>query len=139
MSTWMKLLPMELEDIKDFADTGKETHPEDKVIGTLTDEHRQLFTLWHRLKRAADLEEVELKYEASAETRAERQGKCFELFQKATCLENLFWIAVNEDFKLWPTQFLAIRKGWVLVQRPAPKGGPHQFFQIMGGNPPETE
>jgi len=138
MSTFLKLMPIALAEVKQYHEPTNEVAPEDTVIGVLENDHKALYTLWLQTKREADLKGVEARYESDPEERERMNGKAYELGAKAQCVYELMWIAINDHFGVWPKMFLMIRKGWVLVQTPPPKQSQWRFGWPFAP-PPEPE
>jgi hypothetical protein len=133
MSTFLKLLPMELSVITKFSEPTREVKSTDTVIGTIENDHKALYTLWLQTKKAGELKTIEANYETDPEEKERLNGKAYELGAKAQALYELLWIAINDHFEVWPRMHLRIRKGWQLVQTPPPKQRGHSWPFIIGG------
>ena len=115
MSTWLKLLPLELTEITDLMEPTDEVQPGDTPVGIVSDELKKMYTLYREMKKSADLLVVEVEYRKATE---EERGKISELVNKSKTLEMLFWVGISDDFHLWSHTGLmpAIRVGWQVVE-----------------------
>ncbi len=114
MSTWLKLLPLEIQDVSILIEPTDEIKEGETVAGAVSDELKKLWTLCRSLKKSAELLAVELKYtKASDPERARWQ----ELITKGTVLEMIFWVGARDELQLWFHRGqLALRVGWQVVE-----------------------
>ena len=127
MSTWLKLLPLELQEIDPLIEPTAEIREGETVAGVVSGELRKVYTLWRSLEKQADLLAIEFKYR---KTTNDELGKVAELKAKAEALMMIFWIGVNDDLNLWghPEQ-LGIRTDWNVVEYKQPHlPFPFNFF-----------
>lgn len=127
MSTWLKLLPLEIQEVDELIEPIDEVKKGETVVGTPSDDLKKLWTLCKAGKKAAELLEVELKYARASD---EERGKIAELTCKAKVMEMLFWIGVADELQLWSHQEqCALRVGWQLVEfKPPETPFPFKFF-----------
>ena len=103
MSTWLKLLPIELSSIeeREFVEPETELRENDKVIGTMSDTVKQLYTLCHSLSKSASQCALDHKFCTDKTEKAELQARVGELIDKAKALDVIMWVLIKEDVKLW--------------------------------------
>ena len=128
MSTWLKLLPLEIQDVKDLLEPTEEVKQGENVVGVVTSELRKIWTLSKSLGKSAELLEVEMKY---AKASTQEHGKMVELRAKARGLETIFWIGVMDELQLWGhSESCALRVDWQVVEFKQPE---FPFpFKILG-------
>lgn len=114
MSTWLRLLPLEIADVQDLIEPIGPIKEGETIVGVVSDNLRKVWTLYNSLKKSAELLTVELRY-APAST--EGRGRASELTAKARALELLFWIGVIDELEIWghPEQ-CGLRVGWQVVE-----------------------
>lgn len=129
MSTWLKLLPLELKEVSDFLEPTEEIKAGEEIVGVVSDELRKLYTLWKTLRKSADLLIVELEYKKVTD---EERGKIAELKSKARALELLFWVGVADELRLWDHvgSVPGMRTGWRVVECKLPESP----FGFLFGN-----
>lgn len=98
MNTWIKLLPMEIQEVTERMAPQNSLDPKDTVVGTLPDELINLYSLWTATAKESERVLVELRYAQADEALFARYD---ELVDKTRALEALFWIGVKEHFNLW--------------------------------------
>ena len=113
-TTWLKLLPLELEDTKNI-------EPEDDIkvgeteVGCLPNDLKKLYSY----KRALGEQGLRLTLEArlcsDKVKQVEMSAQLCRLKMTADIVNNLFWVAVNDEFDLWDKSDIGIRKGWIVV------------------------
>jgi len=114
MSTWLKLLPLEIQDVNDLIEPTEEIKAGETVAGVVSEELKKTWTLSRSFKKSAELLEVQMKYTKASE---EERGKFVELMYKARALEMIFWIAVHDELQLWGhPERCALRIGWQVVE-----------------------
>lgn len=115
MTTWLKLLPLEVDSIKSVIDTPLEVGPKDHAVGVLSNYLQKLLTLWRLTDRATEQCQIDMKYSTDKDEREKLHAKFHELRDKAEAVSNIFWIAVRDDFDLWGKESVGIRKGFTIV------------------------
>lgn len=130
MSTWLKLLPLEIQGITDLIEPTEEIREGETVAGVVSDDLKKIWTLYKSIKKSADLLEVELRYTKAS---AQEYGKIVELMTKAKALEIIFWIGAEDELQLWsrPGQ-TDLRAGWRVVKFKQPESP----FKFLFGNQP---
>lgn len=114
MSTWLKLLPLEIKDVNDLMEPTEEIREGETVVGVVSDELKKIWTLFRSLKKSADMLHVEMQYSKAS---TEERGKLVELMAKARALEMIFWIGALDELQLWGHQEqCAMRVGWQVVE-----------------------
>ncbi len=118
MSTWFKLLPLELQEVDELIEPLEEIKEGETVAGVVSDGLKKLWTLSRASRKAADLLEVELRY---SPTPTEERAKATELMAKARAMEMIFWIGVIDELQLWGhSEQCALRAGWQIVEFKTP-------------------
>ena len=108
MTTWLKLLPLELQQITDFREPSAEVGKNDNVVGVMSDDLKRLYTLWMVCTREA--EQAKLNYRFSDDLRDQCKSREYKF--KADALRHIFWTCLNEEFNLWHKSMTSVRKGW---------------------------
>jgi len=127
MSTWFKLLPLDIEDVDELIEPIDEIKEGETVVGAVSDDLKKLWTLCKAGRKAAELLEVELRYTPAP---AQERARVAELISKARVMEMLFWIGVIDELQLWghPEQ-CGLRVDWQVVEFKAPEMPfPFKFF-----------
>ena len=126
MSTWLKLLPLELKEVKHLTEPVEEVKEGETVVGTISEDLKKLYTFFKTLEKEANLMEVELKY---IKATPEQFGKLAEKKNKAGILRGIFTIGIYDELGLWSHPEPAdIRSGWRVVEYK------HQSFPGFLGN-----
>lgn len=117
MSTFLKLLPLELEgvDKSQYIDPGSEVEKTDNIVGTAPDNLKKLYTLWKLKDKAAAELALKATYSRSKEEVIEHLSKASEYHYKAEALKQLFWVAIHDEFSLWDKEVAGIRTGWQVI------------------------
>lgn len=129
MNTWLKLLPLEIQEVLDLIEPTEEVKKNETVIGIVSDDLKKLWSLHRSAKKAAEIMQVEWKYAPASD---EEHGRIVELTSKARVMELIFWIGVMEELQLWshPEQ-CGLRVGWQVVEFKKPDS---PFFDLLFGN-----
>ena len=98
MNTWLRLLPIEIQEVTERMFPQGSVDSNDMVVGTLPAELVNLYSLWTATAKESARTLVDLRYAKEDETLLARYD---ELSDKAKALESLFWIGVKEHFSLW--------------------------------------
>ncbi len=128
MSTWLKLLPLEMQEVDELIEPIDEIREGETVIGAVSDELKKLWTLCKAGRKAAELLEVELRY---TPTPSEERARVTELMAKARAMEMIFWIGILDELQLWGhSEQCALRVGWQVVEFKMPETPfPFKFFR----------
>ena len=128
---WMRLLPMDIQEVTERQPPQQPIGSDDTVIGTLPDELINLYSLWTATSKESSKTLVDLHYAVNDEA---LQSLYDELSDKAKALESLFWIAVKEHFHLWGiglTDVLGVRQEYKVVKSKRPP----VMFNLFKGFP----
>ena len=121
MTTWLKLLPLELQEITDFMEPPAEIKKNDNVVGVMSDDLKKLYTLWMMCTREAEQAKLNHRFSHSLED----EHKAVEYKAKAEALRHIFWTCLNEEFDLWNKYTSGIRKGWQVCWSEESDDEPH--------------
>ena len=115
MSTFLKLLPLELNGIEpdDYVQPKAPLGNRENQVGVMSDDLKKLYTLWNNLEKDASQHLLDYKY-------SNRQddlllAKAAELGSKAEIVKGLFWVSFNDEFELWNKRNIGIREGFIAV------------------------
>lgn len=111
MSTFIKLLPLEMDEVKEYREPDMELREKDHVVGDMSDSLKKLWTLWKQTAYRADELKLQLRYGEQNTS----VGQARELESKAQVIRDIFWIAVNDEFELWGKLRVGVRKGFKVV------------------------
>ena len=114
MSTFVKLIPMELADIHDYQEPARDLAPEDQIVGEMSTDLKKLFTLSLAYARKTAEAKVELAFGKPSED-LHSVGRVSELEEKTKVITSVFWIAVKDELGLWDKESIGIRKGFRVV------------------------
>ena len=114
MSTWLKLLPMEVKEVEGLVLPEAPLGPNDHVVGILDDDMKKLYTLYRSVDKQSDLARLEYVH-SSSEDRVSLSSRARELQMKAATLKDIFWIGVQDSFGLWDKEYVGVRVGWQVV------------------------
>jgi len=103
MSTFLKLLPMELSSIKDsdYIQPGATLGKDDQEVGKMSDLCKRLWTLGKSMEKEAMQHHLDSHYCNDKVKRSELQTKENELAAKSEVLKSLMWIAIKDELGLW--------------------------------------
>jgi hypothetical protein len=119
MSTWFKLLPLEIDEVTNLIEPTDEIKDGETVAGVISDDLKKIWTLSRTLKKSAELMEVESKYSKAS---PQDRGKIAESMSKARALECIFWIGVIDELHLWGhPEHTELRVGWQVVEFKPPE------------------
>ncbi|GAI05743.1 unnamed protein product [marine sediment metagenome] len=111
MSTFIKLLPLELDEVKEYREPDMPVAEEDHIVGDMSESLKKLWTLWKQTAYTASSLTLQLRYGEQNVSK----GQIYELDAKAEALRGLFWIALNDEFELWDKIHVGVRKGFKVV------------------------
>lgn len=117
MSTFLKLLPLELSGIKEFIEPSFKTESGDHVVGDMSDADKRLHTLGHLLEKDAAQYQLDAHYCNDPVRKEELEAKAHELKMKSGILTGLMWISIRDELGLWDKN-IGVRKGFTVVERP---------------------
>ena len=114
MSTWLKMLPLELSEVTHLTEPVEEVKEGETIIGTISEDLKKLYTFFKAIEKEANLLEVELRYTKAT---PEQFGKLAEKKNKAKILQGIFIIGIYDELGLWSHPELAdVRSGWRVVE-----------------------
>lgn len=119
MSTsWLKLLPLALQDVTDFFEPIDEFDSRQECYaGEMSEDLKRLYTLWQHCLKSAMQQGVDARFARSRNEREYSLGAFVEFSAKAKALEGIFWISVRDTFSLWSKSDIGIRSGFMVVYR----------------------
>lgn len=132
MSTWLKLLPLELDGITNFIEPDHPLTEGDQEVGEMSDMSRQLFTLGRLLEKDARQLRLDAHYCNDEVKKLELEGKCAELMDKSNVVRELMWIGIKDDFGLWRDS-IGVRVGYKVVTRPDTSNDVPPIIRLLGG------
>jgi len=114
MSTWFKLLPLDLGEITDYLEPDNEVSPNENLVGEMDDDQKKLYTKWTSLKAEA------IHCRADVITKRgdpleQAKAQALELQTKTDLIKELFWISIRDGFQLWGKDAIGVRKGFIIV------------------------
>lgn len=116
MSTWLKLLPLELAGISkdDIIEPEYELEKDDQVVGDMSHISRQLFTLAKLLEKDARQCDLDSNYCADKAKKLELEAKTVEFLAKSQAIKEIMWIGLRDEFGIWGKN-IGIRTGSKVV------------------------
>lgn len=116
MSTLLKLLPLEMAELSDgdYIDPRQPIGRGEKVLGTLSDDEKKMYTL--RVRTISTLKHLEADFDLATGTERTRvKTEIQRLTSRVEILDKLFWDMVNNDHNTWSAN-IGVRKGFVIVE-----------------------
>lgn len=117
MSTLLKLLPLELAELSldDCVDPRQPVGRGEKVLGTLNDDGKKMYTL--RIRTISTLKHLEADFELTSgnNERFRVKSEIQRLISRVEVLDKLFWDMVNNEYNTWNVG-VGIRKGFTVVE-----------------------
>ena len=134
MSTWLKLLPMELDSIEDnlLLEPDHSIRNDDIEVGEMSAICKKLFTLGRLLEKDASQSYLDSKYCPDKDRKLELQSKASELGTKSGVLKEIMWISIKDDFNLW-RETIGIRMGFKVVISKPDDDMPQFLRGFLGG------
>lgn len=130
MSTFLKLLPLELSGIdeSDLIEPGFKPEKNDNVVGEMPDMCRRLFTLGLGLEKTARQYLLDAQYCTDKAVKSQLLAKANESAKKAQVLMLLMWIGIRDELELWGEN-IGMREGFKVVTRPDMDDDVPPFFK----------
>ena len=129
MSSWLGMLPLELEEVKELAVLGQEAQEGETEVGEVSDNLRKIYTLSQGMKKQADFLAVEARYKQPT---SEEKARISELVYKAAALDAIFKIGIHDELGIWGHEGkCGVRSGWKVVIIKNTPGFPFPFT-ILG-------
>ncbi len=133
MSTWLKLLPMELDSVHDIINPEEPVDKGEKIVGQMPESVKKLFTLGRLLEKDANQSLLDGRYCPDKERKLELEAKAAEYGAKSTVIKMLMWIGIRDEFGLWGSN-VGIRNGFKVVVVPNTNDDAQSFFgHLFGG------
>lgn len=139
MSTWLKLLPLELNGIEEneFCEPETEVDPtKDHMVGEMSLDLKRIYTHWRGLRESADRAVLDAKYAKGNDQREALFMRAIELHEKAEVMEDIFWISLKDEFGLWGREnsdnTTGVRKGFKVVSLKS-EVTPKTFLDFLRG------
>ena len=130
MSTWLKLLPLEIKEVNDLGEPDTEVNIHDHIVGELSNDLRKLYTMWKKTTEVAARTKVDLLF-SNSKHKEELDRRFSELSSKSEALREIFWIGVHDEHDLWSKDSVGVRRGWKVVWSDS-SSGPN-LRDIIGG------
>lgn len=133
MSTWLKLLPLELDDISesDIIEPTYELEKNDHKVGEMSDMSKRLFTLGQILEKDANQYHLDFQYCNVKEQKVELEAKSYEYIAKAGLIKQMLWVGIRDEFGLWGNN-IGVRAGFIVVTKPDTDDMP-PIMRLLGG------
>jgi len=135
MSTFLKLLPLELSGIKE-SELIEPDHPlekDDQVVGDMSDTTKRLFTLGRLMEKDSHQSQLDAHYCNDKAKKLELETKAEELSIKAGVVRGLMWISLRDELGLWGAN-VGVRPGYKVVTMPDTQDDiPPIIRRILGG------
>jgi len=135
MSTWLRLLPMELDSIgePDIIEPDFTMAKDERIIGTMSNTIQRLFTLGRLLEKDAKQYALDYQFCTDRTKKLELKAKAVEFQAKAQVVKQLMWIGLHDEMGLWD-EAIGIRTGFKVVLTPPEDDNPESFFgRLFGG------
>ena len=135
MSTFLKLLPMELGSIeeKDFIEPNTEIASNETIIGDMPETSKRLYTLRTLLSKDYNQCNLDAHYSTDKDKKQELVTKAAEFKYKAEAINYLMWIAIRDEIGGWD-RAIAVRTGFKVVEKRLDNDQLRQLFQgLFGG------
>ncbi len=134
MSTFIKLLPLEMADIKTYSEPHQKITPNDNIVGDMSDDLKKLLTITILSGRKFAEMQVERKF-GNLENDENWEGKFREAQEKTELLTKIFWVAVRDEFSMWDKGSIGVRKGFKVVWLDESSGSFMDFLNnLLEGN-----
>lgn len=134
MSTWLKLLPMELDGINE-SEIIEPDHPMEKSaapVGEMSSLSKRLYTLGRLLEKDANQYNLDASFCTDKVEKPKLKAKSYELMTKAGVLKSLMWISIKDELGLW-NDHVAVREGFKVVKLSADEDGPPPIIKRILG------
>ena len=134
MSTWLRLLPLELDSIEadSCMNPNHKLEPTDNKMGIMSQTSRQLYTLAMLVGKDAKQNMLDSEYCVDESRRNELRAKAAELGEKSSVLMQLMWISVRDELHMWGYS-VGIRENFVVVRTPDTNDTPPFIKRLLGG------
>ena len=113
MNTFLQLLPIELNEVKEYHEPVSKFGKNDHKVGVMSEDLKKLYTLWNNSMRTEAMMKAEREFGKVADPE-EYDAKLDEISQRAEILRLLFWFALKTEHDLW-CRNVGVREGFVVV------------------------
>ena len=124
MLVFLKMLPIELEEITEYIDPITPIGYKERAVGTASNDLKKLYTIWKLREKITDQNAVEVKYSRSLEDQLTGVISLNKNMEITEFLSRLFWISLKDEFDLWKEdKRIGIRSGYTIVVIELPDTG----------------
>lgn len=116
MSSWVMLLPTELDSITEYREPTTEVEDTDEVCGEASDFIKKLFTLRQMIGDDVLACMRKLELTTNPETIRKINAERFEAETRGKAIDSLLWIAVFDEFQLWGKGAIHLRQGFIVTR-----------------------
>ncbi len=120
ISTFLKLLPLEIEETTDYTDPGYELEPEDHVVGVMSDYLKKLYTVMVAKDGTMKALLAKIEFLDTEEELKETITRLNEMKSKRSAIADVFWICLKDEFSLWGKNDVGVRTGFEVVWTDSP-------------------
>ena len=134
MSTWLKLLPIELDGLSsaDFIEPPHRDIKDDKVVGLMSEDCKRLWTLHILLEKVSQQYRLDAHYCRDEAEKEKLETKAVECAEKAHAMLAIMWIAIRDEFEIW-NRTIGIRVGYKVVTNSEPSNDmPPSIKRLLG-------
>ena len=111
-TTFLKFLPIQMSDIKDYHDVPMDATPSDNIIGDMTDDQKALWTIQCQYQRRSLEIGVQIQCEGTSPL---LQSSWSEADLKMKACSWVLAVSLRDHFNLWDKDYVGIRKGFKVV------------------------
>jgi len=116
MLTFLKMLPIEIEEITEYLDPMTPVGYKEKIVGVASNDIKRLYTIWKLREKAADESAIEAKFARSLEDQLAAVISLNKNLELTEFLGKLFWISLKDELNLWKeSKSIGIRSGYTVV------------------------
>jgi hypothetical protein len=130
MTTWLRLIPIELQDVTTCVEIKGKAPEGSTAVGDLPMELLKLYTLWMNMAKHYDQTALDLKWDSENE---ELKAKQDEYQDKANALYLLLFISVKDHFGLWGKRIGFVEGNKVVILPPREYPEPPPFLRQLFG------
>lgn len=132
MSTWLKLLPIELDSVQNIIEPDYPIEKDDRIVGQMPESTKKLFTLGRLLEKDALQSAVNSHYCTDKGQKLELDAKANEYKDKSQVVKLLMWIGIRDELGLWGEN-IGIRTGFKVVITPGHEDDVPPFLRRLFG------
>jgi len=135
MSTWIRLLPLELDsmDEAELIEPDNEVKDGEVVVGEMSSVCKRLFVLANLYQKQSEQFNLDSRY-CTGDEKTQLEAKANEFGAKTSLLRTALWISIRDELELWNDQ-IGVRVGFKVVSRSEDDAPPDisDFFRHMFG------